>query len=204
MDRKIVILGGTFNPIHNGHVLASHALIDSKQFDEVWIMPSGNPPYKQEEQQSVDDRFHMVKQITDLLPELIYREDERNQELPSYTYDTLESLRESYPSTQFYWTIGYDNLISIEQWKDGAKLLSTYGLVLLNRGGYSREYAKEKAHDIRENYGCPILEIDMPAVDISSTDIRRRVSEGQSIIGYCPECIIDYIYKKGLYQTFKG
>lgn len=203
MNRKVVILGGTFNPIHNGHVLALHALRDASMFDEIWIMPSGVPPYKQEEYESVEDRFNMVKCIVSDIPGLILREDERYQKGPSYTYNTLKKLSIEYPSTQFYWTIGYDHLETIETWKEGIKLLREYGIVLLNRGGYDSQNASSKASHIRDTYACDIVEIHMPTVEISSTEIRHRVSNQQSVIGYCPECIIDYMKKHKLYQTVK-
>ncbi len=197
-------MGGTFNPIHNGHIMALHALTESSVFDEVWLMPSGMPPYKQAEYQSVDDRFNMARLVTAELPGLVLREDERYGDQPSYTYNTLQTLAKAYPSNTFYWTIGYDNLETIEGWKDGTKLLSEYGIVLMNRGGYNVQKAREKIQYIRESYASHIIEIDMPVIEIASTDIRRRIAMNQSIMGYCPKCVIDYINKQQLYQAVRN
>ncbi len=199
--KKVAIYGGTFNPIHNGHIIAMHTLVDCGFFDEINILPSGIPPFKHETKASYKHRITMVKTITNKITEIIYNGIEEHSTVTSYTYDTLKQLSAMTVNTEFYWVIGYDNLFSIMNWHDADKLLKKFKFAVFNRGGFDKTKASVKMKEITSIYGTEFIELSMPNVEISSTDIRHRVSQNKSIIGYTPSIIIDYINNYGLYRN---
>lgn len=198
--KKIAILGGTFNPIHNGHIIGIQKVYDSQLFDEVWIMPSKIPPYKQQEVSSSKSRLEMCQLVANELAHTTVIDEEMKRDEISYTYDTLSQLKRSYPDTHFYWIIGYDNLSSIESWYKGVQLLTEFGVVVLNRGGYAASNATTLINDLQKRLKATIIEINMPDIEISSSDIRERIKEQKSIVGYVLPSIIKYINNNQLYQ----
>lgn len=200
--KKTAIYGGTFNPIHNGHVIALQALEDSELFQEIFLMPAGFSPFKQESADIMHHRFAMAELVTRQLPFTRLNRIEESDSQPSYTYKTLQKLQLAEPETKFYWSIGYDNLDSIIHWKDADKLLNEFGLVVINRGGFSPDKAKNLMAKLRENYGTDIIEVTMPDVQISSSDIRTRIHADKSIYGFCPLEVVHYIKKYKLYKEY--
>jgi nicotinate-nucleotide adenylyltransferase len=197
--KKIAIYGGTFNPLHNGHVVALQTIIDSELFDEVHLMPSGVPPFKQDEAGTLIHRLEMSKIVCDNLKGIILNREEVDSENLSYTYDTFISLNNRYPNTKHYWTIGYDNLYNVETWYRGEDLLSSLGFIILNRGGYDKQDAMEKMNEFTTKYGTEFIQLDMPNIEISSSDVRLRVKNGKSIYGFVPDSISSYIQQNDLY-----
>lgn len=199
--KKIVIYGGTFDPIHNGHIVALQALQDSGHFDEVHLMPAGRSPFKQESADSLHHRFAMTELVSRQLPFVVHNDMEENVEQPSYTYHTLCKLKTTNPDTKYYWSIGFDNLANITSWRESDKLLSEFGLAVINRGGYNAQEASNAMVGIHKTYGTDIVQIQMPDVEISSSDIRHRLQNEQSVYGYLPTEVIGYIRKHGLYMV---
>ncbi len=198
--KRVAIYGGTFNPIHNGHIIALQALKDSNLFHKILLIPAGYSPFKMESTETMHHRFNMVELV---LKQLVFAKISRieaSNDNPSYTYKSLTALQRIEPDTKFYWSIGYDNLSSIQSWKHADKLLREFGLVVLNRGGYDPGHALESIKNIKETYDTEILEVTMPDIQISSSDIRERIKEGKSIYGYCPLEVNDYIKKHNLYK----
>jgi len=194
-----VIVGGTFNPIHNGHILALHALYDSGHFDEIWLMPSGTPPFKKNEKQSKAHRLQMCRLIQQELEFVKVSELEIVSDDVAYTYKTWTQLSRNHPEDTFYWMIGDDHVFHIEQWKHSQDLLRDVSLVLVNRGGYDPKAVDKQCAYLKETYHAQILQVSMPKIEISSTRIRERVCNQQSIVGYTPQSIIDYIEQHNLY-----
>jgi len=201
--KKVAILGGTFNPIHHGHIVILQQLNDSKVFDEIWIMPAGQQPFKQEIKETKAARQHMCQLVCNELSFVRLSTIEIDQEGPSYTFDTLSQLSEEYKDTLFYWTIGYDNLNSILHWYKSDELLMRYPFIIVNRGGYLSEKAESLLAHIEATYSTQFVKITMPSIELSSSLLRERVQKKQSLVGFTLQSIIDYIETKGLYQIIE-
>lgn len=199
--KKIAILGGTFDPIHNGHIIILQTLIDSERFDEVWLMPAGQQPFKLESSSAKLDRLAMCQTISELMPDIKLSTLEIDQEGPSYTFDTLTLLKHQYPNSQFYWTIGYDNLQSIEQWYKGSELLSHFNFIVVNRGGYSPEMSETLINQLQTTYDTQFETIVIPNIELSSSLLRNRVQENKSLFGFTVQPIIDYISCHKIYDN---
>ena len=197
---KIAIYGGTFNPIHNGHIVSLQHLIDHKQFSDVLMIPSGVSPFKRDIVETVQNRLDMCQLVTDVLIGVTLEDYETKSEEPSYTYKTLKYLSALKPDNKYFWTIGYDNLFQIETWYKGPEILEQFGIILVNRGGYDREAAIAKQEALRRLYHTEFINIDIPNIEISSTDIRQRVKNKQSVVGYTLPSVITYIEQNNLYQ----
>lgn len=198
--KNIAIYGGTFNPIHNGHIVSLQHLLDDDRFDEVLLVPSGVPPFKNNVSHTIKDRLHMCKMVQDELVGLSIEEYEANSIEPSYTYETLKHLSKLNPDNKYYWTIGYDNLFHIESWYKGSEILKEFGLIVVNRGGYNLEDANDKLEELVAKYNTDLLTVTIPNIEISSSDIRERVGLGKSIVGYTIEQVISFINDKHLYK----
>ena len=196
---KIAIYGGTFNPVHNGHIVSLQYLLDDKRFSKVLMVPAGVPPFKNNISKTVAHRLHMCKLVTDQLTNLQLEDHETKSDNPSYTYETLKFLSEQNPENKYFWTIGYDNLFHIETWYKGVEILKNHGIIIVNRGGYDPSKAISKQKELEKLYKTEFINITIPNIEISSTDIRNRVQENKSIVGYTLESIIDYIDQKNLY-----
>lgn len=197
--KKIAIFGGTFNPVHNGHIIGMQKVFDTLLFDEVWMMPSNIPPYKRNEAFSSKDRLSMCEIASDALGFTKVNQQEMNRKEISYTYDTLCQLREKSPEKALYWVIGYDNLDSIEKWYKSECLLKEFGLVVINRGGFSEDEASFKISRLQKKYETNIIKVKMPNIEISSTEIRERIKKKQLIVGFTLPKIIEYIKVNHLY-----
>lgn len=198
--RRIAILGGTFDPIHNGHIIILQTLFDSRQFDSVWLMPAGQQPFKQESNESREHRLRMCKIMCRALPHITLSTIEIEREGPSYTIDTLNELAEIHENSSFYWVIGYDNLPSVLKWKNSEELLNKYGLIIVNRSGFSNETAEAVIQILNTDYRTDLIRINIPNIELSSTLLRSRAHDHLSLIGYTLESISDYIHENNLYQ----
>lgn len=197
---RTAVLGGTFNPIHNGHIILIQELLSQSIVDEVWLMPTGYPPYKPEERTSAIHRYEMCRLAIEGLEKVDVSDHELHSTGPSYTYETLEKIRALHSDREFLWVIGYDHLETIEKWHQAPKLLSNYRILIFNRGGYHPEKAEKLLRELNTNYPDSFISIHMPNIELSSTEIRRRVKEGFSILGYTTEGVMDYIRLHHLYR----
>lgn len=201
--KKIAILGGTFNPVHFGHLLMAQSVYLSKQFDEVWLMPAGNPPFKPEDQANNEERLYMTYLAVKKIPYLKVSTLECERPEASYTYRSLEVLKDKYPNYDFWWIIGYDNLFSIETWQKADKLLTMGKFVIVRRMIDDYQRAGDKLIQLQERYGFQSLTIENPLVEISSTMIRDRLKNGQPIDFLLPKKVAAYIQKQKLYYFQK-
>ncbi|MBN2221226.1 MAG: nicotinate (nicotinamide) nucleotide adenylyltransferase [Vallitaleaceae bacterium] len=197
---RTAILGGTFNPIHNGHIIIIQELLSQSIVDEVWLMPSGYPPFKPEERKSASYRYEMCCLAVSGIEHVYVSDYEINSKAPSYTYDTLSKLSELYKNREFYWVIGFDHLSSLMTWYQASSLLEKFQFILMNRGGYDFHQAAEYLRQIESQYPKVFLKVTMPTIEISSTSIRNRVYHRQSLIGYTKDSVIDYINHHQLYR----
>lgn len=201
--KRIAILGGTFNPVHYGHLLIAQSVYLTNQFDEIWLMPAGNPPFKPEDRVNNAERLYMTHLAVRKVPYLKVSTVECESRDTSYTYKTLEKLNSKYPEYEFWWIIGYDNLFSIESWYEADKLLSNGKFVVVRRVIDEIGQAREKLEQLQERYNLKTMVVDNPIIQISSTMIRDRVKNKQPIDFLLPRKVASYIQKNELYSLEK-
>lgn len=190
--KQVGILGGTFNPPHLGHLIIADQVACQLNLDKVYLMPDAQPPhFKRKNSTSVlstDDRVEMLKLAIADNPKLDIELTEVERGGVSYTYDTMLQLKQQHPDTDYYFIIGGDMVADLPNWHEITKLQKMLTFVGVRRLGYP----------VASKF--PILWVDVPLIDISSTAIRKRISHGCSINYMVPAKVIDYINKKGLYH----
>lgn len=202
MPKKIAVLGGTFNPIHHGHLIVAQTIYLSQQFDEVWLMPAGRPAAKHKIQATVNDRLKMCHLASRKIDYLQLSTIEVDGFEPSYTYQTLAKLHCLYPEDSFFWVIGQDHLADLEKWRDSQKLMAEHVFVVIrrpvDRWTSVPDYQKQLDY-LTNHYDFSYLAIDVPMIAISSSSIRKRRQIGQPIDFLTPKPVINYLNKKALY-----
>ncbi len=169
---KIGLFGGSFNPIHTGHIKLGKALCKSKQVDELWFLVSPVNPLKQgnTELLPAEIRLKLVQTATATLPYLRASDFEMHLPVPSYMVFTLEQLRKAYPQHDFVLIIGADNWIRFPQWKDSEEIMRQHDIIIYPRPGF----------DIDPRTLPPRVSLfDAPTFDISSTQIRQAIARGR-------------------------
>lgn len=196
--KRIGIFGGTFDPIHCGHLIMAENVKEQVHLDTVLFVPSGNPPLKDNSGVSpAEVRAEMVRLAISSNNSFGISEVEMNAPAweKTYTVNTLLKLREEYSAEQvkFYLIIGMDQLINLHKWKDPGKLFMLSEVVVINRPGYLIQ-------QVENDYGRQCIYVPVPNIDISSTDIRFRIQEKRSIRYLVPEQVVEYITKNQLYR----
>ena len=200
--KRIGIMGGTFDPVHNGHLLLGRQAYEEYDLDEIWYMPSHIPPHKKDHKiTSSKDRLEMLRLALEGIPYCVVSEFEMKREGNTYTAQTLELLRREYPENRFYFIIGADSMFQIERWYHPEKVMSLTTLLVSGREyeGAERSFDEQIAY-LTEKYGADIHPLHNGEVDIASAEIRRRVSEGKDILKDVPEAVAEYIRIRELYQ----
>jgi nicotinate-nucleotide adenylyltransferase len=191
---KLGIYGGTFNPPHIGHLITAESVREQFKLDKVIFVPSFSPPHKFDLQIALpNQRFEMLDLAIKSNRSFSATDLEIKREGKSYTIDTINSLLQSYQNSKLYLIIGMDNLIDFPNWKSPLEIVNKVELVVMNRPRYDLE--------ARNEYTRYANIIRVPNIDISSTDIRRRVKMGRSIKYLVPNEVEQYIFKKGLYKS---
>jgi len=186
---KVGIIGGTFDPPHVGHLLIANDVRQKLSLDEIWFMPNHIPPHKQNKSVTPTPiRVEMMEAAVETNSSFRVETIELHREGPSYTYDTMLLLAKKYPDTRFYFIIGADMVEYLPKWHNIEKLLEIITFVGVKRPGYtfSSEY--------------PVLEVETPQMDISSTLIRKRVQEGWTSQYLVPDKVKEIIEEKRLYE----
>lgn len=196
--KRIGIFGGTFDPVHNGHLIMAENVRDQMHLDEVMFIPSRIPPLKNAKDISdPEHRLNMLKLATE--GNSSFKIDDIELKMPgdepNYTVKTLLKLREEYSAEQvkFYLIIGMDQLINLHKWKDPGKLFLLTEVIVINRPGYLIQQVENEY--IRRGIFVPV-----PNIDISATDIRFRIKEKRTIKYLVPAEVEEYIYKNNLYK----
>lgn len=198
---RIGIMGGTFDPIHNGHLMLGEQAYGEYGLDEVWYMPSGQPPHKKDHKiTEAEDRCRMTELAIRRYPYFRLSDMEVNRQGNTYTAQTLKLLKESRPEDEIFFIVGADSLYELESWFHPEEVLGLTTLIVAER-----EYEKAKGSlDARikylENkYLAKILKLHSREMDISSQLIRERIQDGKPIDDYVPEVVEDYIKRHHLY-----
>ena len=193
MERKIGVMGGTFDPIHNGHLVAASEVADRFALDEVLFVPTGQPWQKVERQVSrAEDRYLMTVIATASNPRFSVSRVDIDRGGPTFTVDTLSDLHAALPDAALFFITGADALSQILSWRDVGQVFRYAHFVGVTRPGY------ELGDDHLPDGGASLVQV--PAMAISSTACRERVAGGRPVWYLVPEGVVQYITKRGLYQ----
>ena len=200
--RSLAILGGSFDPIHFGHLRAAETVKEEFNIDKVIFLPTGRPPHKSElGLNDMEHRYLMSVAATLPNPDFEVSRLELDREGTSYTVDTLTQIRKvCSPDIPIYFIIGADSLLEIDSWKDPQTLFSLCNFVALGRPGIDVAAAEKALEDLKQRYDAKIYFLPDFAYAISSTDIRWRKKNNLSIRYLVPESVESYISKNGLYS----
>lgn len=199
-QKKIGIMGGTFDPIHIGHLILGESACQQFCLDRVLFMPSGNPPHKIGRQGATNEqRTEMVRLAIAGNPHFELSLLEMHEEGYSYTMQTLRKLHEEMPDTEFYFIMGADSLLAFDTWKRPDEIARLCVIAAAVRDGLSSQKMEEGIEHVRSRYSADVRLLKSPNLDISSHMIRQWVSEGRSIRYYVPEAVRQYIFENGVY-----
>jgi nicotinate-nucleotide adenylyltransferase len=199
--RGIGIMGGTFDPIHNGHLFAAEEVMAALNLDKVVFVPSGTPPHKSyPAMASALERYEMTLLATVDNERFEISKIETDRPGMSYTFDTLKDMRDLFHGSDLFFITGVDAVLEIEQWREPFEISQLCTLVVVKRPGYDDDKLSELPEKIRRS----MIGIDSEMLEISATDIRRRVREKQCIRYLVPDAVCAYIAKKNLYSSLGG
>lgn len=195
---RLGVLGGTFDPPHYGHLRLAQAALDQLELDRVLFVPAGQPPHKPDA--PISPAFHREAMVS-----LAIAGNERfalsradlDRPGPHYTADLLAILRRAYPGSTLYFLMGSDSLAELLTWRDPARIVAQAKLAVLPRPGWGAEL--ERLEAAIPGLGDQITWLEGPYIDVSASEIRRRVAEGWSIAGMVPPAVEAYILRHRLY-----
>jgi nicotinate-nucleotide adenylyltransferase len=194
VPHKIGVMGGTFDPIHHGHLVAASEVADRFGLDEVVFVPTGQPWQKGDRPVSrAEDRYLMTVVATASNPSFSVSRVDIDRGGPTFTVDTLRDLHRELPDADLFFITGADALSAILTWRDVEELFALAHFIGVTRPGYELE-------DDHLPDGAVTL-VEVPAMAISSTDCRRRVAEGHPVWYLVPDGVVQYIAKRGLYRS---
>ena len=200
-NKKVGIMGGTFDPIHYGHLILAQNALDTFSLDEILFVPSGTPWLKESTKVlSKNKRVSMTGMAIEDNPDFALSTIEIDREGNSYSYETVEELKRMQPKTDFYFIMGADSLLEIERWKHPDRLMAECTLLVAVRDDCDREGLEKQIIYLTDKYQADIKILPADRIDISSTKIRRLIREGKSVRYMLPDQIIRFIQKNHLYR----
>ncbi len=198
---KKAIFGGTFDPIHIGHVHIAYEALYNLHLDKILFMPAGNPPNK------INKKITEARVRYDLVKCAIEKENyfeisdyEINKKQNSYTFETIELFNELEPNVEWYFLIGVDSLMDLDNWKNVGRLLHSCKIVVYNRAGFTIDEVFKQKNFIEQKFNKKIIFLDMPIIDISSTNIRNYIKQGRSVNHLLPKGVDEIINLLSLYK----
>ena len=197
---RIGLMGGSFNPIHIGHVNMARAALAGGYVDRVLFLPSGNPPHKKAGLEDKEDRYAMTCLAVEGEARMEVSREEIDREGVIYTVDTLTILREKMPGCRFHYLIGADTLCVLHTWRRAEDVIKLCAFLVVMRPGEDEAQVMAAAERWRAA-GADISFLPARMMDISSTEIRTRLEAGQGLCGLVPAQVEEYIRQNGLYQT---
>lgn len=200
MIRKIGIMGGTFDPIHNGHLVLGEEAYRQFLLDEVMFMPTGIPPHKAGQRiADAEDRKHMVEIAVEQIPYFSCSDMELIRHRTTYTAETLTLLKEENPEVEYYYIVGADSLDQMNGWYH-PEIIFKKAIILaaMRQTQTFVEFSRAKKM-LEQRYGAIIYLLQCPMMPISSSQIRRSIREGISVERHLPRPVWEYIKEKKLY-----
>jgi nicotinate-nucleotide adenylyltransferase len=191
--KRIGLFGGSFDPVHSAHVALARLALSEMQLDEVRWVPAGHPWQKTAQLMPAQHREAMVRLAIADEPQFVLERCELQRRGPSFTLDTVRELQEREPGHEWFLIVGQDQYAGLHTWRDWRELLGRITLAVANRPGVSI-----KPHADVER--APHRVVALPMMDISSTEVRRRVAAGEPIAGLVPEAVARYIERRQLYR----
>ena len=199
---RVGIYGGTFSPVHNGHVAAARAFMEQMWLDILYVIPTGVTPHKDMKgDATASDRLEMCRLAFEGMEGVIVSDLEMRREGKSYTVDTLRELYD--PDGRLFLLMGTDMLMTLDKWREPDEIFRLCYPVYVRRetDGELDAPVVEKIKSYQEKYGKVVRRIVTPAIELSSTDVRAAVAEGFPIEGAVPPAVADYIHTHGLYRN---
>ena len=208
MARLICLFGGTFDPVHRGHLEPLHELQQTLMADAVHIIPASIPPHRSTPRANSRQRLEMLELALGEYPDFVVDTRELEREGPSWTVLTLQSLRKQYPDDSLCLVMGSDAFADLPSWYHWQEILDLAHIIVIERAGFEKpgrpewatDYLREDLSSLRSSTCGGILHVSLKSVDISATDIRSRLSTGQPVTGLLSDEVITYIHKNGLYN----
>lgn len=204
--KKIGILGGTFNPVHNAHIRVAEEALKQFSLDKIWFMPAGAPPHKlNEELVSAGHRCNMILAAIQGNETFELFDYEVKKDSLSYTAHTMSELRTIYPDVDFYFIIGGDSLLKFEKWREPERIVQLSNLLACGRAGEDNVAVQEKINELNAKWSCNIRYFEVPMMEIASKEIRASfatfdaVKPQSEVSEMVPQIVYDYICTNRLY-----
>lgn len=201
---RIGIFGGTFDPVHLGHLIVAEQCREQGWLDQVWFIPAARPPHKQDRPLTpFNHRTEMLALAIAGQPAFRVEEMERDRPGPSYTSDTLDVIHQQQADAELFLIVGSDTLHDLPYWHEPARIVKRAGLLVVARPDWSMPSVEhlQKSMNLPEEGGLRLKVIQTPLIDISSTDLRRRVAENRSIRYLVPRAVECYVETHRLYRS---
>lgn len=199
--QRIGIMGGTFDPVHYGHLMIAENAREQFNLDEVLFIPTGRAPHKQE--QHVTDAFHRCQMVSLAISDnekfLLDKTELESSEV-SYTYLTVKKLKEHYINAELYFILGADSLFDFESWKEPEAILQNCSILAAYRNHEYQEKFFPRIEDLNKKYPGKFFPLHTPNLEISSRDVRERVQSEQTIRYLVPKEVEEYVKKYHLYE----
>lgn len=201
MKKKIGIMGGTFNPIHLAHLQMAYTALEQKELDEVWFMPSKNPPHKDHHMiLSEKIRSDMIRLAIEEEKRFLFSDFELKRDGITYTAETLELLKEAYPENTWYFIMGADSFFSFSKWYHPEVIAKDAVILAVGRDGVDELGMKEQAKKLTGQYQGQFCVLSMKQLAISSSEIRRKLKQGENVKRMLPVKVWNYIQQNHYYQ----
>ncbi len=195
---RLGLYGGTFDPIHLGHLILAEQCREACGLDRVWLVVAGSPPHKPGGRTPVGHRLEMVRIAIAGHPAFAASDIEANRPGPHYSVETLEAIRRDHPDDELFFLIGADSLADLPTWREPERIARLATIVVVNRPGIE-EVDPARLPDFGTG-ALPLAWVSIPPVGIASSDLRRRMADGRSIRYMVPRGVEAYIEAHGLYR----
>jgi len=201
---KLGLYGGTFDPVHFGHLLLAERCREELELDEVRLIPAGEPPHKVGQARSPGEvRAEMLEFATAGNPQFVVDRRELKRAGRSYTVETLSEFRSEFPNAELFFLMGADSLADLPQWREPERIAELATIVAVNRGDRPLPDATTLAVTLGDAIASRVVFVSMPGIDLSSTELRDRVAAGKSLRYAVPGAVDAYIRDKKLYAAMQ-